>query len=877
MSIVNQFNKLHGKRVYRSTLQKLLEKAKLLKVFEVSDRLEKALQLNKEKSFIIEIENPIQTPGLNAARHKGIAKIGLDCAGRLLPGFIFDGFGNVIPSLNTNPRKNKKRLSSSCTINENPCNDIATEKSTDVKTMLVSQIFIDTKRFQNRDELDQDVVNSIVKNYDKTQFDPIIIWFDKILKKYFILAGHHRFEATKVLKHKSILVKIADYTEAKAIQFAIEESNNNRTMEQPYERAKIYKKLYDSGTTKTGLKLKAKENEFNNATKVLNLSFLAPNGVVIQALKSFKKTPDVQSQELIQTIADWIGNARFNNDKLTNAHETEIFKFLSVKANNQLFKNRAEFLHKISSITGMFFDYSTALNLERFKLKTIGESAYDVEMKELKSKVDTAVLNKQNLLDRIKNPDHTDFIKPNDKDYNSIISALHASIDKYNKEIKFFRNEIIKLSQKKGSYTSAGSNQVGLFGSLKISTEMFEKMTVSELRKFTLDYYNENLKGKKIAIKNVLKSVQFVGNGGKKLHTPMYSAKASVIEYLEDLIKNSTYNNFGKRKETDSKDVLGYLNFKSKVVIDEVKRHIRISVILYKNKETIFKSFDIGNKKKSILPIKEQTICNALDGGKTLSEYKDNKNNSKYPNGLNLVKKNTTVKPKPTEINKNSLAYKMANKPENFEYFIIEDKNFQKLLGQIEIKPNESVFISLTGGEGSMKTRMAFQFMNCFAQNYKVGHASIEEHPESVLYYDKAKEYLNAKAQGNINNPEVKSLADLHKLIQDNDVIVIDSFTKMKEIEKSFEVDKDLRKKYNGKLFIVIFQQTTSGAMRGGSKSQFDADVVLFTEKYDDYTKNYVYATKNRYNAATGLKFNIFNKQLVGNDPGVKKLSFTVN
>ena len=240
----------------------------------------------------------------------------------------------------------------------------------------------------------------------------------------------------------------------------------------------------------------------------------------------------------------------------------------------------------------------------------------------------------------------------------------------------------------------------------------------------------------------------------------------------------------------------------------------------------------------------------------------------------------------PANIDKNSLAYKMANQNKEVEYFIIPDKDISRLLGKIEKKAKDSVFISLTGGEGSMKTRQAFQFMNTFAQNYKVGHASIEEHPESVLYFDKAKQYLDTKAQGNITNPEVNNLSSLHNLILKNDVIVIDSFTKMKEIEKSFEVDRDLRKKYNGKLFIVIFQQTTGNKMRGGSKSQFDADIVLFTEKFDDYKQNYVYATKNRYSSETGLKFNIYQKQLQnGNSeqisgtevqPKTKKLSFKV-
>jgi len=241
-----------------------------------------------------------------------------------------------------------------------------------------------------------------------------------------------------------------------------------------------------------------------------------------------------------------------------------------------------------------------------------------------------------------------------------------------------------------------------------------------------------------------------------------------------------------------------------------------------------------------------------------------------------------------SKINRNSLAYKMANKPVNVDFFKIENQDIADFLGQIERKKKESIVISLTGGQGSMKTRMCFQFINALAQNYKVGHASIEEHPESTLYYDKVEQYLNAKALQNIESPEIKSISDLEKLIGNSEVVVIDSFSKMQEMHKGFEVDKDLRKKYNGKLFIVIFQQTTDGKMRGGSKSQFDADIVLFTEKMADYKDNYIYADKNRYQSRSldGLKFNIFHKKLLQDkseavaEPrtaGNKKLSFIVS
>lgn len=232
-------------------------------------------------------------------------------------------------------------------------------------------------------------------------------------------------------------------------------------------------------------------------------------------------------------------------------------------------------------------------------------------------------------------------------------------------------------------------------------------------------------------------------------------------------------------------------------------------------------------------------------------------------------KKPATKNQKPAT---NSLASLLANKPKNIERYKIANKHIAKLLGNPEVKTKESVVITLTGGQGSGKTRFAFQFMNALAQNYKVGHASIEEHPTSGLYLDKVEQYIDNKALHNIEvpgindeNPEITSLKDLHKLIQNNEVIVIDSFQKLREIDKSFEIDKDLRKKYNGKLFLVIFQQTTDGKMRGGSTSQFDADIVLFTEVFPNYKENNVYNNKNRYQSESfdNLKYNIFNQKVL--------------
>jgi len=105
----------------------------------------------------------------------------------------------------------------------------------------------------------------------------------------------------------------------------------------------------------------------------------------------------------------------------------------------------------------------------------------------------------------------------------------------------------------------------------------------------------------------------------------------------------------------------------------------------------------------------------------------------------------------------------------------------------------------------------------------------------------------------------------LIELIQRNEVIVIDSFAKLQELNPRFLLDRDLRKKYDGKLFLLIYQLTGEGKMRGGSKSEFDGDIILLTHVAPDYRENYIYPSKNRYNAlpATQLRYSTYFQQML--------------
>ncbi len=193
---------------------------------------------------------------------------------------------------------------------------------------------------------------------------------------------------------------------------------------------------------------------------------------------------------------------------------------------------------------------------------------------------------------------------------------------------------------------------------------------------------------------------------------------------------------------------------------------------------------------------------------------------------------------------------------EPIEYFNIQG-DIGKFLGKIERKPEESVAVTLDAPQGSGKTRWFFQVMEVLAKaGYKGLFNSIEEHPESNLFQEKIDQYISEKSKKNISCISEDNFEKFKEYIPYYDFVLVDSWNKLAE-KNNIDFDDDLRKAYDGKLFFCIFQRTVTGGMRGGSKAQFDGDIILKVFKdVDDFKNNYIYADKNRYSDQTGLKLN---------------------
>ena len=479
----------------------------------------------------------------------------------------------------------------------------------------------------------------------------------------------------------------------------------------------------------------------------------------------------------------------------------------------------------------------------------------------------------------------SDYILDRDKDgqpaYLKSLVIEPVKVEKPKPKKKFLKESKVQKRNKKAKpgeqLALLGETPVvGLNGEIIISTDQFKHFKAKDLRNFLLVYYNTFLKGKKLAIGNSLKSVKLVSSSGRKIAHggPIYAAKAAVINHFEEVVENSTYNNWGDRKKSDSKDLLGYLNFKSKVLIDNEKRHVRITIAVYKDRQTLLKSYDVGKNKKPSLPKESPKLSTST---KKVSSSKADSKDSKKTNIDKKGLKNpslTPVDPEPKQPQPAPVANRGRNtvasnlnrrQSQNTEFYKMPDPEILKFLDRVEIKPRESVVITIAGEKGSSKTHGIFKWINAFAQNYNVGHASLEEDPASYLYEQKAKQYFNQRTMASVEAPYITNIDQLDELIQNNDIIFIDSFAKLQEMVRGFGIDKDLRKKYDGKLFVVIFQQTSDGKMRGGSKSEYDGDIILYTEKHSDFKENYMWTDKNRYTQKPidGLRYYIYTGKTV--------------
>jgi hypothetical protein len=154
--------------------------------------------------------------------------------------------------------------------------------------------------------------------------------------------------------------------------------------------------------------------------------------------------------------------------------------------------------------------------------------------------------------------------------------------------------------------------------------------------------------------------------------------------------------------------------------------------------------------------------------------------------------------------------------------------NFQtfRLLGELgaflgELDRNKTCF-ALTGDSGAGKSYFSFEIAKLFIleMGFSIKYFSLEEGvgkltQEKVAAYGLGNE-LNIVGKGSLENVRIAA--------KKYSMIVVDSFNSLGVKAEEFE---RLRTDFPNTLFLLIFQKTTTGTIRGGSSIKYNSSATI--------------------------------------------------
>lgn len=214
----------------------------------------------------------------------------------------------------------------------------------------IKDISINRALFQNREAAySQRTVDNIVSAVQKKEFhlevlDPLLLWKTKIDGKtvLYILAGHSRYQSFVELNKKKATYKNIDFSriparildgtgtngvDEKTAMYLARISNNLATPETLIERVEYYQDLLKNKVDEKTVTAEIKKLEDKNATTIISLVHLNPNGKTFNAYEQLG-TGTGTNEAQVKNIAVMIGKMRQQNENLTNQHEDEIWEYL---------------------------------------------------------------------------------------------------------------------------------------------------------------------------------------------------------------------------------------------------------------------------------------------------------------------------------------------------------------------------------------------------------------------------------------------------------------------------------------------------------------------------------------------------------------------
>lgn len=174
-----------------------------------------------------------------------------------------------------------------------------------------------------------------------------------------------------------------------------------------------------------------------------------------------------------------------------------------------------------------------------------------------------------------------------------------------------------------------------------------------------------------------------------------------------------------------------------------------------------------------------------------------------------------------------------------------------RFLGKLD--RNKTAFV-LTGDSGAGKSHFAFELTRLFSdEGYRTKYFCLEE-GFGALTQQKIHTY---DISDDVVFVDQATLADVRSDAAKYDVIVLDSFSKLDVGAEEFE---RLRTDFPRTIFIIIFQKTTTGGIRGGSSILFNSSATIDVRRDGD--DRVAHMVKGRY-GTQGWRYSISDRMTV--------------
>jgi hypothetical protein len=357
----------------------------------------------------------------------------------------------------------------------------------------LSAITKDLKNYQGRqgEEYSEQTYNRILNEEKEGKFVrssmPPILVYERKNGTFELLAGHSRLAAFESLAKanddfKTIPTQFIRETDGVTFEQAkkIAQESNQGAVQKVTDNALYFRKIREGIESTTEIRQKAKDLYGNNATYIIELSYLNPKGKTFQSLVAMAKAEDKDTQERLGTVASWVGAVRQRiSRKITDSHENEMFDYLMDEKNYQKFKLKSGFIDKITDIVeNPEYDRTKPLNLPQTAELTTAEREYKRRLNqlaaELKEKEAELKSRRNELVGKQKEKGYTN------EDINRVLEPVRN-------EIIAIEQERDELQKQEGKYKQAGESEIGLFGGPTVEPKKVQFAETDDEKQKVLD------------------------------------------------------------------------------------------------------------------------------------------------------------------------------------------------------------------------------------------------------------------------------------------------------------------------------------------------------------------------------------------------------